>query len=172
MKPKIVYLLLSFFVLSLLPPSSVYADYVLPYPGYMPGNKLYKVSRLFDKFGSYWHWGAIASFKYYLALSDKYLVEAKTLFEYKQYLLAVDALQRSNEHFQRLPQLLTRVTEEEKDARKLTARTTEAAVAHIQVLEKLKNELPAEFTWSPEKQNATTLKLEQLLDEAMSLRKL
>src|SRR5450759_4493421 len=83
--------------------SLVYADYVLPYPSYMPGSSLYKVSRVVDRLKFYWSWGNIAQIKYHLALSDKYLVEASTLMEYKQYLLGVDALRRSDAEFTKLP---------------------------------------------------------------------
>lgn len=172
MKSKIVSLLFWTFLLAQLLHSSVYADYVLPYPSYMPGNKLYKVSRILDSLKAYWHWGAIASFKYHLELSDKYLVEAKTLFEYRQYLLGVDALRRSNEQFHLLSQLLTRVNSEGKDAKKLTERAIEAVVSHRQSLEKLQQELPATFSWIPEKQKATELNLIKFLQEAIALRAL
>lgn len=172
MKAKIISLLFCSFFLSRLFHTSVYADYVLPYPSYMPGNKLYKISRIVDAIRAYWYWGSIASFKYHLELSDKYLVEAKTLFEYKQYLLATGALRRSNEQFLRLPQFLERVRSEGKDAGKLTEQAHKAASAHRQVLEKLQGEVPAEFTWIPEKQEATKLDLTKLLMEAIELRTL
>jgi len=64
--------------------SLIHAEYVLPYPSYMPGNKIYRVSRVVDKIKKYWYFGNIAQIKYHLALADKYLVEAKTLMEYDQ----------------------------------------------------------------------------------------
>src|SRR5450759_5012191 len=79
--------------------SLVYADYVLPYPSYMPGSSLYKVSRVVDLLKFYWSWGNIAQIKYHLALSDKYLIEAKTLMEYKQFLLGTDDLRRYDKEF-------------------------------------------------------------------------
>ncbi|MEK7129533.1 MAG: hypothetical protein AAB803_00800 [Patescibacteria group bacterium] len=172
MKTNIICFLLLSFSLSLLLRSVAYADYLLPYPSYMPGNKLYRASKLLDRLGVYWHWGTIASFNYRLAMSDKYLVEAKTLFEYKQYLLAVDALRRSNEQFQMLSPLLTRVGNEGKEAGKLAERMVEASSVHRGVLERLKRELPAEFIWKPEKRESTTLDFATLLTEAMELRKL
>src|SRR3989344_2434627 len=98
MKSMVIFLLV--FVLV----SRVEAAYVLPYPSYMPGNKLYTFSRFFDEVGRIWNFGSIASTKYALHLSDKYLVEAKTLFEYQQYLLALDALQRSDRQLKCLKQ--------------------------------------------------------------------
>ena len=98
---RLIFLLILFVAF----PSSVFADYTLPYPSYMPGNKLYKASRLFDELQKYWHWGNIASVKYRLKIADKYLVEAKVLFEYKQYVLALDALERSDMHIKSLLEL-------------------------------------------------------------------
>lgn len=169
---KLLQIFLAFIFVSGTIVSSVYADYVLPYPSYMPGNKFYSVSRLLDRAAAFWHWGEIASVKYHLALSDKYLVEAKTLFEYNQYLLAVEALRRSNEQFRLVPQLLERIKDQGKDADKLVGRAREAAATHKRVLASLRGELPTEFTWIPEKQQATTLRLKELLDEAIAARTL
>jgi len=78
--------------------SAVFASsYILPYPSYMPGNKLYRISRFIDSISRYWYWGNLSNIKYHQKLSDKYLVEAKVLFDYGQYFLGVEALKRSNE---------------------------------------------------------------------------
>lgn len=100
---KILILVLIIFICFLTVPS-VRADYVLPYPSVMPGNKLYRITRIVDQLKKYWYFGNIAQIKYHLGLSDKYLVEAKTLFEYKQYLLATDALKRSSDQFSQIHQ--------------------------------------------------------------------
>jgi len=84
----------------------VRAEYVLPYPSAMPGNKLYRIMRIIDELKKPLYFGSITRYKYHLSLADKYLVEAKTLFEYKQYLLAVDALERSDREFQEATPLL------------------------------------------------------------------
>ena len=65
------------------------SQYVLPYPSAMPGSFLYKLNLVQEEILRYWYFGDFGQFKYNLGLSDKYLVEAKTLFEYKQYLLAI-----------------------------------------------------------------------------------
>src|SRR3989344_5659903 len=75
--------------------------YVLPYPSSMPGNKLYKVHLFLESLEQYWYFGSFGQFKYSLKESDKYLVEAKTLFDYKQYILANKALQKSDIYFSR-----------------------------------------------------------------------
>ena len=140
--------------------------YTLPYPSYMPGHKFYQVSRLLDSLKSRWYWGDIAGINYTLGLADKYLVEAKTLFEYKQYLLAVDALKRSNEKVQLLPKYLQKAYSHGKDVRELQNKTAEAMNAHIIVLHDLADELPKEFMWQPEKASATYIPIATLLDEA------
>ncbi len=133
---------------------SVRADYVLPYPSYMPGNKLYRVTRIIDKLKNYWYFGEIGQAKYHLGLADKYLVEAKTLFEYRQYLLAVDALQRSDDEFKKVPKNL------------------DAAEKHIEVLTQLLSIVPDAFTWTSEKAEATQLPLKNLLEASIRLRQL
>src|SRR5690242_19345931 len=85
-----------FLLFFFIPIFCVHAEYILPYPGPMPGNKLHKIVQIVDKFQYYWSWGNIARANYFMDLSDKYLVEAKTLFEYKQYLLGVESLKRSD----------------------------------------------------------------------------
>lgn len=137
--------------------SSVRADYVLPYPSYMPGNKLYKLTRIIDQLKKYWYFGDIAQEKYHLQLTDKYLVEAKTLFEYKQYLLGADALSRSDQQFRQLPK---------------NSLTHEAAVKHGEVLSQLLTIVPDEFNWSPEKSASTTLHLKDLLTASIEIRRL
>lgn len=139
--------------------SSVRADYVLPYPSFMPGNKLYRISRLVDEVKKYWYWGRIGQIKYHMMLSDKYLVEAKTLFEYKQYLLAVDALARSNFHFKAIKAGSFDLIREQ-------------SLAHRQVLEELRMELPDQFDWTPERKNTTVLPIGKLLEEATVIRSL
>ena len=147
---KKLLLLISFLALA----SSVRAEYVLPYPSFMPGNKLYRVTRIVDKLKNYWYFGTIAQAKYHLGLSDKYLVEAKTLFEYKQYLLAVDALGRSDDEFRKV------------------SKNPAAAQKHIEVLTQLLSLVPDTFTWTPEKSEATRLPLKDLLEASIRLRQL
>ncbi len=158
------------FVLFFLLTSRVQADYVLPYPSYMPGNKLYNVSRTIDTLKQWWHWGSIASFKYHMGLSGKYLVEAKTLFEYRQYPLALDALDRSSKQFQTLPLLIEKAKQEGKETGWLRTQALEAVVVQIELLEKLENQLPKEFLWTPEKAKPTDLHIASLLTHAIGVR--
>ena len=163
---------LAFFCFIFLSLSSpVYADYVLPYPSYMPGNKLYQISRALDILSQWWYWGNIASVKYHLKLADKYIVEAKTLFEYRQYLLANNALDRSNKQFQMLHFFIERAQREGKDTKFLQLQVREATQKHINILERLKDELPKEFIWIPEKTESITLHIFSLLNSAIEVRR-
>ena len=171
MKFKIVGLLTCLFIIFSIFPSSVYADYVLPYPSYMPGNKLYKPSRLLDAIQVFWYWGNIASAKYHLRLADKYLVEAKTLFEYRQYLLGVEALRRSDKQIPYIKQYLGLAEKEGKDIDHLRTLMVSGMDAHIKTLERLLGELPSDYQWVPEKQSPTSINFTQLLQEAIAARR-
>ncbi len=152
------YIISLFIILySLFSPRIIFADYVLPYPSVMPGNKMYKITRIIDELKRFWYFGKIAQEKYHLALADKYLVEAKTLFEYKQYLLGVDALRRSDAQFRALP----------KDSL-----THEAAQKHTEVLSQLLLVVPDMFQWSPEKSASITLQLKDLITASIGIRRL
>src|SRR3989338_9208325 len=91
--------LLIFLYVFLFSPIVSAAEYILPYPSIMPGNRLYSLLQLKDAFMNFWYFGDMAKVKYNLALSDRYLIEAKTLFEYKQYKLATNSLKKSTEHY-------------------------------------------------------------------------
>jgi hypothetical protein len=168
--PKILVMSVIIFLGLVLVPRQAQAEYMLPYPSYMPGNKLYRISRLLDRAKQPLYFGSIASYKYHLALSDKYLVEAKILFEYKQYLLATDALKRSDEQFKQAPHHLARAEGEGKDIRVLSAQFREAATVHKTVLVRLQAFVPETFTWEPEKATPTVLALHDLLDESIRIR--
>lgn len=136
----------------------------------MPGNKLYRISRMLDKVGGIWNWGTIAQAKYHLGLSDKYLVEAKTLFEYQQYLLAQDALKRSDLEIQRVGPSLIKAREEGKDVTALNNIFISALSKHQEELRIVKEAVPSEFVWRPEKSMPTSLPLGALIDASISLR--
>lgn len=154
---KVFSLLLITYFISVV--TSAHADYVLPYPSYMPGNTLYKVSRVIDQLKRFWYFGNIAQVKYHLGLSDKYLVEAKTLMEYNQYLLGADALARSDKEFMQLTKYLTGAMNEGIDITQLKQTVNEAAVKHLNVLSYLQTTVPPQFVWKPEKAAATQLSL-------------
>jgi hypothetical protein len=146
------------------------SDYVLPYPGPMPGNRLHSFMVLIDKLQGWWSWGTITQFNYQLAMADKAIVEAKTLAEYKQYLLAMTALDNSNQAFQTLPGQLVKAKIEGKDINKLARTLISAAETHITLLERLRPLLPEMITWTPEKSASTELLLQARLSGAISSR--
>lgn len=153
-----------------LPPLA-HAEYVLPYPSYMPGNKLYRIARIVDRLKKPFYFGSIGRVKYHSALADKYLVEAKTLFEYKQYLLALDALSRSDREVAAMVPGLTGGGKEGKDMRAFIEQAHEMCDAHIFILNGLKSQLPVTFEWTPEKTGTTTLPLGDRITSSLGLRR-
>lgn len=166
MKKILIYFFLVSCLLSLV--SHVYADYVLPYPSYMPGNKIYRISRIVDLLKKYWYFGNLGKIKYHMQLSDKYLVEAKTLMEYNQYLLAVDALKQSDNEFDQLPEYLQGASSEHVDITVFMKLITEEATKHKEILLRLVTAVPEEFLWTPEKAKSTRLNLRDLLQHSIS----
>ena len=151
-------------------PRLVHASYVLPYPSYMPGNKLYKLSHLTDRLKYYWYWGNIGQFRYHLKLSDKYLVEAKILMEYKQYLLGVSAVERSDKEFSQLLNLLHSAKRYKIDVSQMRNVLIEASEKHQEVIDNMKRITPPTYAWTPEKEAAKQLELDTLFINSLQLR--
>ena len=154
----------------LVPLRHVRAAHILPYPSFMPGNKLYRITRAFDRLKWYWQYGSIGRYKYHISLSDKYLVEAKTLFEYEQYLLAVDALRRSDAEYGKIPSYLRRGKREGKDMHTFERDFSDALIAHKRILSALIAGVPEQILWSPEKSAPTDLPLRAIITESISIR--
>ena len=150
--------------------TTVYADYVLPYPSYMPGNKMYRVMRVVDQVKRYWYWGNIAQVKYHQSLADKYLIEAKTLFEYKQYLLAADALTRSDSQVEAIVPFIDKARQQGIDTKLLRTGLAEEMSVHLSVLKVMNVLSPKEFVWTPEKAKPTDLHIGTMLEHSFALR--
>jgi predicted nucleic acid-binding Zn-ribbon protein len=136
----------------------------------MPGHKLYRVMRLFDDAKRYWYWGSLSSYRYNLGQSDKALVEAKTLFEYRQYLLAVHALERSNRSLQRVPDFLRQAKDKGKNIEKYIQEFGNAMDEHKRLITAIKQDTPEKFTWAPEKNTPQVLSIRQALFESEKIR--
>lgn len=147
------------------------SSYVLPYPATMPGSIFYKLDILKERLGKVWYFGDFGQFKYNLHLSDKYLVEAKILFEYKQYLLGVSALQKSTEYFEKTFLSLDAAGRHGKNIQEKKLILREAAAKHTEELGKMRSTLPQFFNWQPEKSNPSSLKLWETIDRALSSRR-
>lgn len=171
MKIRLCLIILLLF-LFLVKPSLTFAqdEYILPYPGFMPGNPLYKISQAVDSLQEWWSFGNFAKFSYNLAMADKKLVEAKTLFEYKQYLLAYEALQKSNFYFKKtLPNLLS-AQQEGKNISEKSALLKRAASRHKNILEQLLITVPENFSWQPENARDTILPLREGIQASITIR--
>lgn len=172
-KKKLIIIFMIVFLIQCLIPQHVFAqsNYVLPYPSYMPGSPLYKLHRGWEIISKYWYFGNFSQFVYNLKLSDKYLVEAKTLFEYKQYLFAYGALKKSDEYFDKAFLFLDKARGEGKNTEKKEVLFREAAQKHIEVIQKIKQSVPETFMWKPEKEKETLLSIWEKLDKAIENRK-
>ncbi|MBI2613537.1 MAG: hypothetical protein HYW62_02100 [Candidatus Levybacteria bacterium] len=150
----------------------VYAksDYVLPYPSNMPGGLSYKLHLLYENISKYWYFGDFGQFDYNLKMADKYLVEAKTLFDYKQYLLGFNALQKTDSYSTNILPHLIKAEKNSKDVAQKKMLLKEAMQKHIEVLEEMKNRFPATFIWEPEKSAPTILNLEEAFNKSIQLR--
>jgi hypothetical protein len=146
------------------------SSYVLPYPSYMPGNPFYLPKIFINKLSSVLYFGDFGKLEYSLKQSDHYLVEAKTLFEYKQYLLGSRALEKSNYYFDKIPDNLRSAERNGKDISEKEALIAEAARKHREVLTRLKAELPEEFVWTPEKSEPTKIDFRTLLNQSLNIR--
>lgn len=156
---KFVFLSISLFLL-IIPQAHAASSYVLPYPGIMPGSKLFIVSEIGDELKGMLSFGDFSRFKYNLSQSDKYLVQSKTLFEYGQYPKAVDALRKSNMYFKMLNSNLLSAQNNSKDIGEKTAIFNNASLKHMEVLQKLDKDLPGTYVWQDEKADPYTINLD------------
>ena len=170
---KSYFLVVLIFLFLVSAPTQVFAQssYVLPYPSFMPGSIFYKVNLIKEEISKYWYFGNFGQFKYNLKQSDKYLIEAKTLFEYKQYLLAVNALEKSDFHFSKTKPSLLNAEREGKNISQNLLTLESAKEKHIEILEKISKEVPENFLWQPEKKKPTTLYLRKEIREAIDIKK-
>jgi hypothetical protein len=153
-----------------IPTAHAQSTYVLPYPGTMPGSIWYKLHLVQERLLAYWYFGSFGQFTYTLSLSDKYLVEAKTLFEYQQYLLGYNALQKSDNYFKKVNPFLIKAAEEGKDIKEKRSILKNAARKHIEVLQNILNNTPSIVNWRPEKLAPTTIYLKDDLNVSLKLR--
>lgn len=135
------------------------SPYVLPYPSAMPGSIFYKLNLIQEEILKYWYFGDFGQFKYNLAQADKYLVEAKTLFDYRQYLLAYQALQESDSYFKKIEPTIVSAKKNGKNITDKEKLLKQAAEKHTEELLKLQQALPSTFEWKPEKQQSQILNL-------------
>jgi hypothetical protein len=170
MKHVFGFLLLIFFVLLFSNRANAQTSYMLPYPGAMPGSKVYIIDQVWERMMSVWHYGDFGRARFNRQQADKYLVEAKVLFEYGQYLLATQSLSRSDRYFRIIQPALEDAKRHGKDITEEKAIVVSATKKHVQVLEDLKRILPEEFVWTPENDQASQLLLHQLINDSIKQR--
>ncbi len=147
------------------------SSYVLPYPSFMPGSTFYRPHLLWEIISKYFYFGSLGQFKYNLGESDKYIVEAKTLYEYGQYMYASNSLNKSNEFFKNSLDSLNNAQKENKNVSLQRELLKGAALKHIEVLGKSESFLPEVVVWSPEKVKPKTIYIKKDIDVAISIRR-
>lgn len=165
-----VFLIVLFISLCFLQPVFAQSNHVLPYPSSMPGSLPYGIHLVYEAASRYWYFGDYGQFDYNLKLSDKYLVEAKTLFEYKQYLLGHKALEKSDHYFVNILPNLTKAEKNGKNTLRRKVIFREAAQKHTEILRNIANTIPSIFVWKPEESIPTTLDFKKAINESVSLR--
>ncbi|MGH7246164.1 MAG: hypothetical protein ACREGI_04490 [Candidatus Levyibacteriota bacterium] len=169
MKRTILFFLLFFFAFT--PTTFATSNYVLPYPSTMPGSVFYKLHLVEEAVMKYWYYGEFGKFDYNRKLSDKYLVEAKTLFEYQQFLLGYKALQKSNAYFQEITPALSTARLHGKDVSEKEALFLSETEKHEEVLTAMLENTPEVFQWTPEKSPSSMLYLHGLISSSIAIRK-
>lgn len=145
------------------------STHVLPYPSVMPGNFAYNLNLIKESLIKYWYFGDFAQFKYSLNYSDKYLIEAKTLFEYQQYLLALNALSKSDQYFSKINISLDKA-KKTKSILQNKELLRSASQKHTEVLSKLLEELPETYVWKEENKKEAILMIHKSLNDSLKLR--
>lgn len=169
-KPIYLFFLVFLFLIAFVPTVFAQSDYVLPYPSSMPGNLYYKFHLIYEGFSKYWYFGDFGQFNYNLKMADKYLVEAKTLFEYKQYFLGYQALNKSNQYYVNVLPNLIKAEKNGKNILQKKELLGKASQKHIEFLQTIENSLPGTFIWEPERSTPITLNLKKTFDESIYLR--
>ena len=146
------------------------ADYVLPYPSYMPGHPLYQLSTWWDDLGVYWNFGDIAGIKYQRVMADKYLVEAKTLFGYGQYKLAIAALDKSDTHFAKAIVHAIEIKYKQKDDDSQKELLISQAEKHIEIIGTLSEQFPESIIWDDERTGSENLPISMLFTKSKTIR--
>lgn len=169
---KIFLFIIAILFFLLLIRTSVYAksDYVLPYPSFMPGSLFYNAHLFLETLMEYWYFGNFGQFIYNLKQSDKYLVEAKILFEYSQYLLGEQALVKSNSYFIKARPFLEKAKNEGKDVSEKKQLLDSAAQKHKEVLRHLLTIVPETFIWQPERSSLVRLNLSEVTKRSIKIR--
>jgi len=147
---KLIAVTLFFFFSVLTAPRvlSAASSYVLPYPSAMPGNKTYVLHLVEEKILQYWYFGGFSSIRYNRELSDKYLVEAKILFEYQQFPLALTALHKSDIYFQKASEVYLKQSPEKNGIGAVRSLLHSQAEKHQEILQTLLDMTQKEFVWS------------------------
>jgi hypothetical protein len=167
---KQIFLLLLFLFFIAVSRVYGYSPYVLPYPSSMPGSMLYTIHRVWEKMMQFWYFGDFGQFTYNLKESDKNLVQAKTLYEYRKNVLGIKSLHESDMFFTKIN---TNLLQAKHDGKIISTNSTivkQAAEKHMEVLTAIDQELPPVFIWRSEKSAPIEIPLHRYIENAKKIR--
>ena len=81
--------------------------------------------------------------------------------------MAIKALEKSNFYFKNESDFLVQAERENKNISEKMMLLKNASQKHIEVLEKIKKEVPEKFNWSPEKSIPYELQIRTIIDKAI-----
>jgi hypothetical protein len=136
----------------------------------MPGNKLYVARQFLEQVQEFWYFGDMSKVKYHIKMADKYLVEAKTLFEYKQIKLGEVSLSISNDHFAKAVLYERDVAYEKKDKGEQEELLKNSGHKHSEIINLLMKDLPEKINWQEEKKDSETIWVHMILKQALIIR--
>jgi hypothetical protein len=109
-------------------------DYVLPYPGILPDNVLYKVKMFRDKVEAMFITDNLRKAEFFLKMGDKRINASKFLTDYGKFDLASTTASKAEIYLLRSVEEAEKVKNKGKDVKSFLGRLTTAALKHEELL--------------------------------------
>lgn len=109
-------------------------DYVLPYPGILPDNALYKLKMVRDRIGAALIFDSLRRADYFLKMGDKRLAAAKFLADYGKWDLSAVTASKAEIYLLRSVEEAEKAKNSGKDVSSFLGRLSTASLKHEEVL--------------------------------------
>lgn len=113
-------------------------DYVLPYPGILPDNALYKIKMLRDRIGAELISDNLRKAEYFLKMGDKRVSASKFLSDYGNSSLAATTASKAEIYLLRSVEMAGRAKNEGRDTGAFLGTLSTASLKHQEVLEEMR----------------------------------
>ena len=117
-------------------------DYLLPYPGILPDNPLYKIKMLRDRILAFFITDPVKKAEYYLLMADKRINAGKMLIDYGKPALGDETLSKGQAYMVKAIEELKRAKESERDISGLIEKLDKATSKHLEVLKTVLEKAP------------------------------